>query len=90
METDIDAALRALATADHPALAGMEDAVIAETHARRARRTSVRMAAIAGVGAVALGAVAAGPGASPASATPAALFGAAAPLAPSTLLMGEG
>ena len=42
---------------------------------------------MAGVGAIALGTTAAGVGSQPASATPLAPFGAAAPLAPSTLLL---
>ncbi|MBN8810269.1 MULTISPECIES: hypothetical protein [Sphingomonas] len=87
METEIDAALRRLAATDHPGLDGMEDAVLAGLRARREARTGIRMAAIAGIGAVALGAAAAGPGTSPASA--AAPFGGAASLAPSTLLLAE-
>ncbi|MDF2381868.1 hypothetical protein JMG10_10355 [Nostoc ellipsosporum NOK] len=87
METEIDAALRRLVATDHPALDGMEDAVLAGLRARREARTGIRMAAIAGIGAVVLGAVAAGPGTSPASA--AAPFGGAASLAPSTLLLAE-
>ncbi|MBQ1498008.1 MAG: hypothetical protein IIZ38_06815 [Sphingomonas sp.] len=87
METDIDATLRKLANADHPGLDGMEAAVLAGVRARREARAGVRMAAVAGIGAVVLGAVAAGPGTSPASA--AAPFGGAASLAPSTLLLAE-
>lgn len=89
METEIDAALRRLAATDHPGLDGMEDAVLAGLRARREARTGIRMAAIAGIGAVALGAVAAGPGTSPAAAAPLAPFGGAASLAPSTLLLTE-
>ena len=89
MKTDIDAALRQLAAADNPDLAGLEDAVLAGVRARRETRVGIRMAAVAGIGAVALGAVAAGPTSAPASATPLAPFGAGAPLAPSTLLLDE-
>ncbi len=89
METDIDAALSRLTTADHPGLNGLEEAVIAEVHARRETRAGIRMAGVAGIAALALGAFAAGSGVPPASAAPLAPFGAAAPLAPSTLLMGE-
>jgi hypothetical protein len=89
MKTDIDAALRRLSTADHPGLAGIEDAVMAGVRARRETRAGVRMAAVAAIGAVALGTAAAGPGAQPASAAPLAPFGTAAPLAPSTLLAAD-
>ncbi|WP_137861870.1 MULTISPECIES: hypothetical protein [unclassified Sphingomonas] len=90
METEIDTALRRLATADHPGLDGMEDAVLTGVRARREARASVRMAAIAGIGAVMLGTVAAGPGTSPAAAAaPLAPLGSGASLAPSTLLLAE-
>lgn len=89
MKTDIDAALRCLAAADHPRLEGLEDLVMAGVRSRRETRVGVRMAAVAGLGAVALGTVAAGPVTQPASAAPLAPFGAAAPLAPSTLLASD-
>ncbi len=89
MRTDIDTALRRLSAPDHPSLDGIEDAVMAGVRAQRETRTGIRMAAFAGVGAVALGTVAAGPGAPPASAAPLAPFGVAAPLAPSTLLAAD-
>jgi len=87
MKTDIDAALRQLAAADNPDLEGLEDAVLAGVRARREARVGIRMAAVAGIGAVALGTVAAGPTSAPTSAT--APFGAGASLAPSTLLLDE-
>jgi len=86
MHSDIDEALRRLGTASHPGLDGLEDAVLAGVKARREARTGIRMAALAGIGAIALGAVAGGPAAQPASASALAPFGTAAPLAPSTLL----
>ncbi len=89
MQTDIDTALRRLSASDHPGLDGIEDAVMAGIHAQRQTRTSVRMAAVAGIGAIALGTIAAGPGTQPASAAPLAPFGVAAPLAPSTLLAAD-
>jgi hypothetical protein len=89
MQTDIDTALRRLAAIDHPGLDGIEDGVMAGVRAQRQTRTGIRMAAVAGIGAVALGTVAAGPGAQPASATPFEPFGVAAPLAPSTLLAAD-
>jgi|GEM_PF-1531589 len=89
MQTDIDATLRRLSAADHPGLEGIEDAVMAGVRSRRETRTGIRMAAFAGVGAVALGAMAAGPGTQPASAAPLAPFGLSAPLAPSTLLAAD-
>lgn len=89
MRTDIDTALRRLSAPDHPGLDGIEDAVMAGVRAQREKRTGIRMAAFAGIGAVALGTVAAGPGAPPASAAPLAPFGVAAPLAPSTLLAAD-
>lgn len=87
MQDDIDAALGQLSAADHPDLERIEDAVMAGVRARRDTATGLRMAAVAGVGAIALGTTAAGVGSQPASATPLAPFGAAAPLAPSTLLL---
>lgn len=89
MAADIDAALRALATADHPALDTIEATVIARVHARRASRAAMRTAALAGVGAIVFGVLAAGPGSTPASAA-AGPLGLDSPLAPSTLLLGEG
>jgi len=89
MHSDIDEALRKLGTASHPGLEGLEDAVLAAVKSRRETRTGIRMAALAGVGAIALGTIAAGPAARPASASALAPFGAAAPLAPSTLLESE-
>lgn len=86
MQTDIDTALRRLSAADHPGLEGIEDAVMAGVRAQRDTRTGIRMAAFAGVGAVALGTMAAGPGTPPAAAASLAPFGVSAPLAPSTLL----
>ncbi|URW75842.1 hypothetical protein M9980_00995 [Sphingomonas donggukensis] len=87
MTTDLDGALRRLSAADHPGLDGIDGAILSGIRARRDSRAGIRMAGIAGVGAIALGALAAGPGTPPASAAPLAPFGAAAPLAPSTLLM---
>ncbi|MBB4100438.1 hypothetical protein [Sphingomonas kyeonggiensis] len=89
MHSDIDEALRRLGTASHPGLEGLEDSVLAGVKSRREARAGIRMAALAGVGAIALGTLAAGPTAPPASASPLAPFGAAAPLAPSTLLVTE-
>ncbi|MBN8809142.1 MAG: hypothetical protein J0I47_13035 [Sphingomonas sp.] len=89
MNTDIDTALRRLSATDHPGLGGIEGAVMTGVRAGRETRTGMRMAAIAGIGAIALGTVAAGPGAQPASAAPLAPFGVAAPLAPSTLLTAD-
>lgn len=89
MQTDIDTALRRLSAADHPGLEGIEDAVMAGVRAQRDARTGIRMAAFAGVGAVALGTMAAGPGTPPAAAAPLAPFGVSAPLAPSTLLAAD-
>lgn len=89
MQTDIDSALRRLSASDHPDLDGIENAVMAGIRAQRQTRTGVRMAAVAGIGAIALGMVAAGPGTPPASAAPLEPFGVAAPLAPSTLLAAD-
>lgn len=89
MQTDIDTALRRLSAIHHPGLEGIEDAVMAGVRARRQTRTGVRMAGLAGIGAIALGTAAAGPGAQPASAAPLEPFGIAAPLAPSTLLAAD-
>jgi hypothetical protein len=89
MTMDLDDALRRLSVADHPALDGIDSAILSGVRARRDARVGIRMAGIAGVGAIALGTLAAGPGAAPASAAPLAPFGAAAPLAPSTLLLSD-
>lgn len=89
MKTEIDAALRGLSATDHPGLEGLEESVMADVRARRETRSGMRMAAVAGVGAVTLGTLAAGPVAQPASAAPLAPFGVTAPLAPSTLLASD-
>lgn len=89
MQTDIDAALCQLSATDHPDLERIEAAVMAGVRARRDNRNGMRMVAVAGIGAVALGTLSAGMGSQPASAAPLAPFGAAAPLAPSTLLLAD-
>ncbi|MBB5712605.1 hypothetical protein [Sphingomonas xinjiangensis] len=89
MNHDIDQQLLRIASADNPALDGIEDAVFARIQARRTSvGTGLGAAALAALGAVALGTMAAGSVATPASAA-ATLdpIGAVSSLAPSTLLL---
>lgn len=90
MEQDIDRALRRMARAEHPALDGVEDAVL-----RRIRADSTiagagwGAAGLAAMAAITLGILTSGPVAAPASAAPLDPLGATGPLAPSTLLAGQ-
>lgn len=89
---DIDETLGRLATTPvHGGLDRLDETVFARVHAlnERDRRAPGRIAAIAALGAVAMGVAGAGIPAATASATSLSPFGAAAALAPSTLLLGE-
>jgi hypothetical protein len=91
MMDDLDQALRMLANAPaHPGLSSIDEAVFGRIAARNAAVVSGRVALVAGVGAVLMGLAGAGLPSAPALAAPAlSPFGAADPLAPSTLL-GDG
>jgi hypothetical protein len=91
MTTDIDAALRRLAGADHPGLATIETSVIARIHERRRSDAAfgAPLMAMAALGAVALGLTAGALPATPAAAAPFSPFGPSNPLAPSTLLASD-
>ena len=88
---DLDKALGMLADVRaHPGLASIDDAVFSRIAARGAAAVSGRVAIVAGIGAVLMGVAGAGLPSAPAVVAPAlSPFGAADPLAPSTLL-GDG
>lgn len=89
---DIDETLGRLAAAPvHGGLERLDEAVFARVRAlnERDRRTPGRIAAVAAIGAVAMGVAGAGIPAATASAAGLSPFGAAAALAPSTLLLGD-
>jgi hypothetical protein len=89
---NIDEALGRLAAAPvHGGLERLDEAVFARIHAlnERDRRAPGRIVVAAAVGAVAMGIAGAGIPAGTASAAGLSPFGVAAPLAPSTLLLGD-
>jgi hypothetical protein len=90
MNSDLDAALRHLATSmDHPGLDTIADAVMERIHTRPTHRSGLGVTAVAAVGAIALGTLAAGPAPAGAETASLAPFSVANPLAPSTLLDGR-
>jgi hypothetical protein len=88
----IDAALNRLGNAPvHPGLAGSDAAVLARLSARREAAASLRFGPVAAVVAVVMGLAASGIPSQRVEASPSlSLFGPAPPLAPSTLLAGNG
>ena len=89
---DIDKALGRLAAAPaHDGLERLDEAVFARIHElnERDRRAPSHIAVAAAIGAVAMGIAGGGMPVATASAASLSPFGAASPLAPSTLLLGD-
>ena len=91
MTTDIDAALRRLASDDHPGLAAINETVMARIHERRRSDAAfgAPLMALAVLGAVTLGVTVGMLPAAPAAAASLSPFGPSNPLAPSTLLASD-
>ncbi len=89
MTTDIDAGLHRLASANHPGLIALEDAVMARVRERRRSEMAfgTPLVALAALGAIALGTTAGAVSAAPAASL--SPFGPSSPLAPSTLLAAD-
>lgn len=88
----IDAALSRLGSAPvHPGLAGSDTVVLARLSTRRDAATSLRFGPVAAAVAIVMGLAASGIPSDRVEASPSlSLFGPAPPLAPSTLLAGNG
>ncbi|WP_415643537.1 hypothetical protein [Sphingomonas antarctica] len=91
MTTDIDAALRRLASEEHPGLATIDGTVMARIHERRHSEAAfgAPLMVMAALGAIALGVTAGMLPAAPAAAASLSPFGPSNPLAPSTLLASD-
>jgi hypothetical protein len=91
MPTDIDSALRRLASADHPGLSAIDDIVMTRIYERRRSEAifGAPLMALAALGAITLGVTAGALSAPPATAASLSPFGPSNPLAPSTLLAAD-